>query len=362
VIVVLGGYGSVGAPLCERLASGRAAVTIAGRSAARASEHAARIRAKDASAEVTAASADARDAASVRALLRGARMLVVAAPVRSAAARLAAACLDAGCDYLDIVPSPVVDPAMNALDERARRSGRLVVTQAGLCPGLPSALVRAAGRRLDRCRAARVGIALSMRHCTQPEEAYEIVDAAVDYGPRVYERGAWRMASRARARVRMDYGPGFGERTGLPLDLPELHGVEEELGLGELAAFAATPSWRIDAIGRAALGALYRVRRGLGRRQAAALLLAMSRRAPASAGASVVAAVDGERGGRACRSQVGVGHGAAAPLTAMVVAAFLRRYLAEAFRNQAGVRAMGHLFDDEALQDLPRMGARLHLS
>jgi len=351
-IAVLGGTGRVGRRICARAAEAGISVLIIARNELRAAQLAADLNDQHPRARVDSAAADVHDRFAIERATATVDLLVVAAPVRDALGDIAEACSATACDCLDIVPAARIPDDLSNIAAVGARRGRLFVTQAGVVPGLPSALARAAARRVDACASVRVGIALGVPAASTPEDVYELIDAAADYQPFVFDAGRWTRVSRRRFRTSMDFGPAFGPRVAVPIDLPELHGIERELDLKFVAAYGASAAWRVDVAGRTIIEMLYRVRRGLGRRTAAALLLALARRSPATAAASIVATAEGRRGGRPHCHTERIDHADSAELTARVVTAFLGRYFAGAYRAHAGLRCLGHLLDDAALDDV----------
>ena len=351
-IAVLGGTGRVGRRVCARAAEAGIGVLIIARNHSRAADLAADLNDHHPRARVDAAAADAYDQLAIERVTASVDLLVVAAPVRDGLGQIAQACSATACDYVDIVPAARIPDDLSRIAAAGAQRGRLFVTQAGAVPGLPSALARAAARRVDACTSLRVGVALGVPAGSTREDVYELIDAAADYQPFVFDAARWTRVSRRRFRTAMDFGPAFGPRTAVPIDLPELHGLERDLDLDFLAAYGASAAWRVDVAGRAIIETLYRVRRGLGRRIAAEVLLALARRSPASAAASIVATAEGRRGGRPHVHTERIDHADSAELTARVVTAFLGRYFSGAYRAHAGLRCLGHLLDEAALDDV----------
>jgi hypothetical protein len=306
--------------------------------------------------QVSACYADAAIPDTVARALEGVDLLIVAAPVEQQVDRLARLCVDYGCDYLDICGAAETASKLSLLEIDAWRARRLLVTQAGLCPGLISTLVRATCAKLPGCRAVNVGIAISLKGFTRAEQVYGFVDAAAHNKPFLFQGGQWRDAS-FRHRRKIDYGGGFGIRTGLPLDLPELHGLREEAVLKELAVFGATPNWRLDCMLRSVLRRLYTIKTGLGREVTARFLLRASAQSNVPSGAVIAVQAWGDRDGRV---DLRIRHNNVFQFTAAVLVSFVRQYLAGEFQTVAGVRFMGHILDgSRALRELVDFGVQL---
>lgn len=355
-IVVLGGYGPVGRRLSRLLCqSTHNPVIVAGRRMEAAAQLAGALASEHPQARISARYADADIPATVTAVAAGCRILVIACPLADRARKLAAACLAVGCDYLDMGGASGAVEAVQGLQQEAARVGRLLVVQAGFCPGLPAVLIRRMCDQLEGCRAIHVGVSISLKKGTPPEQIYGLADAAAESRPLLFRDGKWRCVNRAAERRQFDYGPAIGTRTSLLFDLPELHDLPETLGLEELAAFGATPEWRLECAFRAAAGALYRLNRKFGRAVTAGLLRGVAARSVHRGLCGMV--VNGwSRSGR--HGTLRLSHPEPADLTAAAVSLFLRHYLAGEFRSETGVRFMGHLLDPEgALRAMAALGA-----
>lgn len=220
--VVLGGYGGVGRGLCRALQSELGAeVIVAGPRAERA---------RDFADEIGAGWAEARadDARSLAQAVAGAHLVIVSAPVGGQIAGIGAAALDAGADMIDILLDASVPDRLAPLADRAVDQGRVLLTQAGFHPGLPGIFIRAATRRLEHLRAARVAMAMSTTF-DQPAATRELVQAVAANDARILEAGTWRRAG-WRDMVEVEFGAGFGTRSTFPLRMREI----EDLGQPDL--------------------------------------------------------------------------------------------------------------------------------
>jgi saccharopine dehydrogenase (NAD+, L-lysine forming) len=357
-IVVLGGYGRVGQRLSRLLAAsgGSTPIVIAGRNERAAEQASIALARKYSLRNISARFADANDPATVTAALRPAALLVIAASVTNQTGELAAACLRAGADYLDLQGLSRTVHAVEALNLEATQAGRLLVVQAGFCPGLAALLVRYVCKLLPDSRKVQVAVSFGLHGATKPEQLYGLVEAAAEGAPRLFRDGAWRTAIRSRERREFDFGPGHGRRIGLPFWLPELQSLPKTLGLQELAAFGATPDWRLDCSLRVATRLLFRLSPAVAKRAVAEILL---RVLPASAThtSAVLCARAWNASGQ--ESSVLLSHADVLELTALSAARFVREYLHGSFASHAGVFFMGELLDPEpTIRDLCTRGAQ----
>ena len=177
-IVVVGGYGAFGSRVAERLVrGGGCAVVVAGRSGERAGAAAAalgsRFGCEVGSAAVDAGRVTAREllALGVSHSAHGRASVVINAsgPFQGADYRLARACIEARCHYVDLADGRAFVNGIAALDGAAKAAGVTVVSGASTVPGVSSAVV--AAYRGDFERLEGIEIAVSPGNHFQPGEA-----------------------------------------------------------------------------------------------------------------------------------------------------------------------------------------------
>lgn len=355
-IAVLGGYGQAGRAVVRHLLEYTdARVRICDRYLDRAA--ALRSDLQGAGERVTACLADAEDPASLRESFAGADLVIVTLNTISHTANIAQACLDADCDYFDIHDPPDVVDILSPFASRVEEAGRLFVTQGGLAPGMPAALVRLAESSFDRLVGCRLGLALSLKTAERYEQVYDVFDFIVRTRPAAYKGGAWQEASFGD-RLSIDFGDRFGTRQAFPIDMIELHALPELLGMEELSIYGGSPNWLVDYLTSRLIGGLHKIRPRLGWATLARLIFWMAKRMPNEpAGCSTVLDAWGEKDGRAHTARWVVDHEDNYFATAVTVMAFLNQYKAGAFQGVTGVRLMGHIIDPErSVQDLRAMG------
>ncbi|MCC7541308.1 MAG: saccharopine dehydrogenase NADP-binding domain-containing protein [Deltaproteobacteria bacterium] len=150
-IVVMGGAGDMGSRAVEDLAAteGVTRVTVADRDVARASALAARV--SRPGVEVLARGVDAMDHAAVVEAMRGHDVVASAlGPFHVFEPRLVSAALDASVDYASICDDfDAAEAVLRDHTERARETGRVVVTGLGASPGISNVGIRLLADRLD---------------------------------------------------------------------------------------------------------------------------------------------------------------------------------------------------------------------
>lgn len=306
---------------------------------------------------VSACHADAADPGSLREAFQAADLVIVTSTSASHTENVARACLDAGCDYFDILDPPEVVDLLRPFASQAEAAGRLFVTQGGLAPGMPAALVRLVQSSFDHCRECRVGLALSLKTVERYEQVFDVFDFIVRTRPAKYERGRWRKAS-FRDRDSIDFGDRFGRRRAFPIDMVEMHVLPDQLGIEALSLYAGSPNWIADYLTTRLIRLLHKIRPRLGWPTLARLVFRMAKRmADEPSGSSIVLDAWGKTNGRDRRARVVLDHEDNYFATAAAVVAFLNQYDAGGFDGVTGVRMMGHIIDPErALRDLGSMG------
>ncbi len=351
LVVVLGGYGQVGRRICGLLADEDLEIRVAGRRLGLAEHWSARFNEGSAKARFFPRYADVRVPETLSAAIAGAGLVIVAAPVDEHLRNVAVACLEAGCDYMDLSGSRRAVESLQELSPRIRGEQRLFVTQSGCCPGLPSLITRRLAAEFDLCRSIRLGVAISLKGLTRVEEVYGFVDAAAESHPFRFCWEAWRN------RTEIDYGPVPGRRLSVPLELAELHSLTEKFGLGELRAFAATPDWRLDCAFRFAVAGAYRMKWGLGRRMFSRLLLKTAAASKAAPGVCFTVEGWGTKGSQDHHCIIRVSHPDISQFTAAAAVLLVRQYLEGKFQGMSGLNMMGHIMDHRlAFLEMPEMG------
>jgi hypothetical protein len=357
-IAVLGGYGQAGRAVVRHLLEhSDARVRICGRRFDRAEALQRDLQGAGAGERVTAWRVDAGDPASLREAFFGADLVIVTLNTTSHTENIAHSCLEANCDYFDIHDPPDGVGLLRPLASQAEKAGRLFVTQGGLAPGMPAALVRLAASRFDRLLECRLGLALSLKTAERYEQVYDVFDFIVRTRPVAYRQGAWQDVS-FKERQSIDFGERFGTRQAFPIDMIELHALPGQLGLEALSIFGGSPNWLVDYLTSRLIGGLHRIRPRLGWTTLARLIFWMAKRMPNEpAGCSTVLDARGEKEGRACAARWVIDHEDNYYATAVTVTAFLNQYDAGVFEGMTGLTLMGHIIDPErSIQDLHAMG------
>jgi saccharopine dehydrogenase (NAD+, L-lysine-forming) len=223
--MVLGGYGRTGCRIAELLVRETDAhVVIAGRRPAEARSVADRIAGTKHAERVTAQLADAEDPALLEQRFREVDLVIVASSTSRHVDAVSSAALAAGIDYLDIQHSASKLRYLESIAGDIAERGSCFITEAGLHPGMPAALICFAAGFMNRIQ--RVSVAsvmqvdwreLRISSATTEEFAREISS----YRPMTLQQGEWVAWPWWRAR-RFAFGAPFGIRQASPMVLAEL--------------------------------------------------------------------------------------------------------------------------------------------
>ena len=191
-VVVIGATGVFGSRVARRLAGdARFELVLAGRR--RGELEALRVSLEDPSARIAMLDTDATRFVDDLAALRPQLVIHIAGPFQGQDYRVAEACLESGCDYVDLADGRGFVTGIERLDDRARAAGRLLVTGASSVPALSAAVVDALLPRFDRLDA--------IEHAINPGNRTPRGDATVasilgycGRPIRVWRDGRWQVA------------------------------------------------------------------------------------------------------------------------------------------------------------------------
>jgi len=163
-ILILGGYGNAGRLIADGLLRETdVELVIAGRRSDRAEAVARELGERHSTQRVSACTVDAADTESLHTALAEVDCLIVASSTTQLTSLVAEAALDVGVDYFDIqISSPAKTAALTSLEPRIMKAGRCFITDGGLEPGVPGALVRYAATQCDRLERASVAALLQV--------------------------------------------------------------------------------------------------------------------------------------------------------------------------------------------------------
>lgn len=208
-VVVVGGYGEVGAVASRQLSMRGLNVTIAGRDGARAQAAAATIGCRH-------ATIDLRDPNTwERAIHTPATVLCCVDQDDVAFVRWA---VSRGCDYVDVTASDDFFRQVESLADVATAAGSTAVLSVGLTPGMTNLLAKMCAAKLEQCNNVQIAILLGLgdRHG----------DAAIHW---TLDRLSRIPDSVSMARVR--FPTRSSSHWAVPLDIADQHVIRRTLGI-----------------------------------------------------------------------------------------------------------------------------------
>jgi hypothetical protein len=249
-VALLGGYGNAGRAVATLLRRHAAVdLLLLGRDPERARLAARELRTVDRPGSVDWGVVDAARPRELRTHLAPGDVLVVASSTVPETGALADAALEAGSDWLDLNLSAASKHAtLRSRKSRIRDAGLCFVTDAGVHPGVPGALVRHAAAHMPLRRAwvaARFDIDWATLRFSRPT-VDEFLDEMANAELRLLVNGLWVRGYRYARRF--DFGAPLGAATCVPMHLPELMEVHdafpdiEDLGFF-VAGFGPVADW-----------------------------------------------------------------------------------------------------------------------
>jgi NAD(P)-dependent dehydrogenase (short-subunit alcohol dehydrogenase family) len=222
-ILVLGGTGIFGARICRRLADiAGSELIIAGRDAFRAEVLADELSEANPDSTISALALD-QDSVDFEADLRAVHPFVVihtAGPYQGRDYRVAHACIEAGCHYIDLADARDFVAEFDVLDEMAREAGVLLVSGASTLPAVSAAVVDEYRKEFQTINEINISIAPGQR----TPRGIGTIAAVLSYCGRPFEMlvdGHWRIVH-GWQDLRYQRYPALGRRLSGACDVPEL--------------------------------------------------------------------------------------------------------------------------------------------
>jgi len=252
-ILVLGGYGSTGRPLCNYLLQETDVdVVVAGRNVAKGETLAAELNSRFGGGRVTAVSVDAASRTSMEAAFAGIDVVVVASSTVQYTEMVARACLATGVDYFDVNFSANKTAVLRQLSPEIEASGLCFVTDGGFHPGVPAVLVRYAAPRFDQLEQANVASVIKidwLHYDITVDTAEEMAGEFMDMDSSYYRNGSWHKAMVAGmgGMLTLDFGEPFGKQYAVPMGLDEMRDLPELIpSLQDTGFFVGGFNWFTD--------------------------------------------------------------------------------------------------------------------
>ncbi len=241
-IAILGGYGRAGGAIARHLVQQTdTRIVLVGRDLQRARKMAEQLNAGLPAPRVSGVAADVRDGDALRRILRDADIALVCTRTTGFVETVVEAALDTRTDLLDItLNSTETQEVCHRWRHEILRRGRCFITEAGVIPGMPSALVAYAAAKLGRLKNATIAELMRLREWGGREGLAGFLEDIhnLSWGSRVYSNGAWRRPRGGGKKV-VDFGARFGPQTCYPYQMAELHDLPARYQLEELGQYAS---------------------------------------------------------------------------------------------------------------------------
>lgn len=359
-ILILGGTGFTGRLIARHLLERTdAIITIASRRIEKAQALLDDI-ARDKPERMRAVQAVAGDADSLKAVLPGQTIVIVASPTTAHTEMVARHALLYGVDYLDLQLGEKKLATLRELEPEIAKAGRCFITEAGFHPGLPAALVRYAGEQFDRIETANTACYLSIdKDIPYSDAVDELVEVFRNYPTQIFTKGHWTWPGAFQIR-KIPFGGDIGTRDSYSMFLEELRPLPDLYPtLQETGFFMAGGHWFTDWIvfptAIALLKSIPAAHRSIGR----FLWWGMRRFQKAPYRTELIVRASGVHAGQQTRFEAAVAHRDAYELTALAVVAALQQYL-EGMAMKPGLWMMGYAVDPRRLlTDMKRMGVKV---
>ncbi|MCJ7552394.1 MAG: saccharopine dehydrogenase NADP-binding domain-containing protein [Ignavibacteriaceae bacterium] len=227
--LILGGYGNTGILISEFLLKNTdSKLILAGRNLEKAKKITKSLNEKFFDERVTALRIDAAEKKSLVKKFQSADMVIVASSTLQYINNIAEAAIEAGIDYVDIqLSSEKKIQTLRSLEDRIKEKKLLFITDCGLHPGIPAALVHYAATQLDTIETANVAslIRMNWKELEFSESTVtEMADEFRNYKPLVYLDNRWKRL-RHKNYKKFDFDNEFRRITCAPLMLEEMRNL-----------------------------------------------------------------------------------------------------------------------------------------
>ncbi len=255
-VLILGGYGGFGARLSRRLASDGWEVLVAGRDANKAEVFAASLP------HARGVLADRNgDIAALLSTWQPAVLIDAAGPFQGSGYQVAAVCIAAKVDYLDLADARDFVTGIGQLDPSAQEAGVRIISGASSVPALSGAVLRHLCNPMDQVDAVEIAISASSRATAGPSVASAILSYA-GKPLRLWRGQRWQRifgwSEKRRMRFAVD-GLRPIRRLVALADVPDHDLVPDNLPGKPAVTFYAGPEFAFQLRSIAALGWLVRL-------------------------------------------------------------------------------------------------------
>ena len=220
---MIGGTGHFGGRICRRLTGeNNSALLVASRSEQKATAFVDELRQLDAGTPIDSVRLDQNSSEFERdlAALRADIVIHTVGPYQGQDYRVARACIDSGCHYIDLADGRDFVTGISALHEQAQQNGVLLVSGASTLPGLSSVVIDS----LQHGFRSISTIEISIAPAHQTPRGQSTIAAALSYCGmpfKVLVNGKW-ITKYGWQDIKTQHYPAFGMRLSGACDVPDL--------------------------------------------------------------------------------------------------------------------------------------------
>ena len=244
-VLIIGGYGGVGKNLVELLAEeGLHNIFIGGRNREKGEALRNKLLKKYPQANIQFKEVDACSARSLHAAMDGINLAVVTATVPDYMEEIARVAIQQKVDLMDILVREDIAGQLRKYEQEAKEDGRIFITQGGFHPGMILPMMKVACSEIEEPKEAYVYMAMAPVF-DNAESLKEIFYEVNRTKPLLLSEGMW-IKAKYTDTPSMEFSSDFGKKACYPLNMPEIYGIDKELGLKNAGTYVAGFHWFID--------------------------------------------------------------------------------------------------------------------
>ncbi|NNF34896.1 MAG: hypothetical protein HKN68_12355, partial [Saprospiraceae bacterium] len=187
---------------------------------------------------------EANSARSLHAGMEGVDLAVITATIPDCMEAIARIAIQQKVDLMDILVREDVASQLRKYEQQVNEDGRIFITQGGFHPGMILPMMKMACSSLEAPIEANVFMAMAPVF-DNAESTKEIFYEVNKTKPLLLIDGVWKKAKYTNAPS-MEFSPDFGKKACYPLNMPEIYGIDQELGLKNAGTYVAGFHWFID--------------------------------------------------------------------------------------------------------------------
>lgn len=362
-ILILGGSGGAGYPMARLLLEKTDThIIISARHEERAQKIINELKKDFPAKRVSFRMADVYDSKSMAKAFQGVDLVIDSVLTTDRAGAVGLETIKAKADYFDVHFPLRHLRQLQKIENQIKTAGRCFITQGGFHPGLPAIFVRHAAKYFSdkgsSYQKAFVAMAIRSNHFGSPDSILELIDEMGDFSAEVYKEGKWQKSSSGDIQ-KFDFGKGFGRQMCFPITMEEMKILPKLYNLKQTGVYVAGLGWFIDFFVFPLIMLFGKIKRGLGRKVFARLMLLGGKFSRPPYGVVFKLEAEGLIKGKQSKVTITSSHSDGYIFTAIPAVACLLQYL-DGSINKPGLHLMGHISETERLfKDMKEMGIKI---